>query len=61
MVRPMYGLSMQTMHMINRMDADIERRAVYNPKLRKSAAMCRKRKDEKKQLEELKRRFIEEA
>lgn len=29
----MYGLSMQTIHIINRMDADIERRAVYRPEL----------------------------
>lgn len=49
----MYGLSMQTIHIINRMDADIERRAVYRPELRKSAAMYRKRQNEKKQLEQL--------
>lgn len=56
----MYGLSMQTMHMINRMNAEIERKAVYNPELRQSVVMHKKRQDEKKQLEELKRRILEE-
>ena len=57
----MYGISMTTMHMINRMNADIERRAVYNPELRKSVVMRMKQREEKKQLEELKRRILEES
>lgn len=56
----MYGLSMQTMHMINRMNAEIERKALYNPELRKSVVMRMKQREEKKQLEELKRRILEE-
>lgn len=57
----MYGISMTTMHMINRMNADIERRALYNPELRKSVVMRMKQREEKKQLEELKRRILEES
>ena len=56
----MYGISMATMHMINRMNAEIERKALYNPELRKSAVMRMKQREEKKQLEELKRRILEE-
>lgn len=53
----MYGLSMQTIHIINRMDADVERRAIYRPELRKSAAMYRKRQNKKKQWKQLYDRF----
>ena len=56
----MYGLSMQTIHMINRMNAEIERKALYDPELRKSVVMCMKQREKKKQLEELKRRILEE-
>lgn len=56
----MYGISMATMHMINRMNAEIERKALYNPELRKSVVMRMKQREEKKQLEELKRRILEE-
>lgn len=56
----MYGISMATMHMINRMNVEIERKALYNPELRKSVVMRMKQREEKKQLEELKRRILEE-
>lgn len=53
----MYGVNMETVHMINRMEADARKKAMYYPELRKSAAMYRKRQNEKKQWKQLYDRF----
>lgn len=61
MVKFMYGISIETMHMINRIDAETRRRALYNPELRKSSVIYREQRDEKKQIEEWKKRILDEA
>lgn len=53
----MYGISMETMHTINRIDAETKREALYDPKLRKSSVVRLQRKEEKKQIREWRERI----
>lgn len=39
---------METMHMVNRIDAETKRKALHDPKLRKSSVGRLQRKEEKK-------------
>lgn len=48
----MYGISIETIHMVNRMDAETKREALHDPKLRKSSVVRLQRKEEKKQIRE---------
>ena len=53
----MYGISMETMHMVNRIDAEIRQEALHNPKLRKCSVARLQRKKEKKQIREWRERI----
>lgn len=57
----MYGVNMETVHMINRMEADARKKAMYYPELRKSAAMARKQRDARKYIDMLKKNVLKEC
>lgn len=61
----MYGLSMSTIHMLNRMtsqaERDLERKAIFDPELRqKSIVLRKKRENEKLKFEQLRNRIVED-
>lgn len=54
----MYGnYSMDTLRMMNRVDSDIRRRAIYDPKLRNSLSVCQMRKMEQRR----RKKFLEDV
>lgn len=57
----MYEISMETMHMINKIDAETKRRALYNPELRKASVMYRERRNCRREVKRLKMNILDEA
>ena len=61
----MYGLSMATIHMLNRMtseaERDLERRAIFDRELQQKSILLRKKtENEKLQFEQLRNRIVED-
>lgn len=57
----MYGINMETMHMISRIDVELKRKAMYNPNLKNSSMMRWERRDSRKYTKQLKKKILEEA
>lgn len=53
----MYGIGLNTMHKINKIDAALKQKAMYDPCLKKSSVMRWKRCDERKNMKSLKNKL----
>lgn len=54
----MYGIGLNTMHKISKIDAVLKQKAMYDPSLKKSSVMRWKRRDERKCMKQLKKRIM---
>lgn len=53
----MYGIGLNTMHKISKIDAALKQKAMYDPSLKKTSVMRWKRRDERKNMKSLKNKL----